>query len=319
MAASYQAFAHRSETLGGDPVVTKPTGTVDGDLLIAIGILSGAGTITKPDASWNTHANSQGAGAPLFWKIASGEPANYTFAVSSTFTSQILIVRVSGADLTTPIDVASGLVVASGTAAIVIPSVTPSGANNLLLQLCVKLQNTTYTPPGTAAERFDATSATQSAVSAGGDEIVGAGATGTRTWTAAATGGFSVGYMLAINPAPPGSGSFTGTYDFSGSAFTGEAGPGVGSFTGGYDFSGAGFDGEAGPGVGSFSGGYDFSGSAFVGSAAGGVGVFLGGYDFSGSDFTGVAPPPGGDYLFTPGGRDRFTVRRTPKNRRRSR
>jgi len=201
MVAAWQSFAHRSESLGGDPTVTKPTGTVDGDLLVAIGILNGAGTITKPDASWNTHANSQGAAAPLFWKIASGEPASYTFAVSSTFTSQILIVRINGHNPTTPIDVASGLVVASGTAAIAIPSVTPTGASRLLMQLCVKLQNTTFTGPGSQTERFDATSSTQNAVSAGGDEVVGAGATGTRTWTAATGGGFSVGYMLAINPA----------------------------------------------------------------------------------------------------------------------
>lgn len=71
-----------------------------------------------------------------------------------------------------------------------------------------------------------------------------------------------------------------------------------GTFTGAYDFSGSGFTGAAGPGEGTFSGGYDFSGT-FTGSAP--------------------APPPVTGNRWTPGGRDRFTARRTPKNRRRSR
>lgn len=72
--------------------------------------------------------------------------------------------------------------------------------------------------------------------------------------------------------------------------------------------------------TGTFTGVYDFSGSGFMGQAGPSQGQFAGSYDFSGS-FTGVAPPPtpSGGNRWTSGGRDRFTARRTPKNRRTSR
>lgn len=92
--------------------------------------------------------------------------------------------------------------------------------------------------------------------------------------------------------------------------------PEEGTFTGGYDFSGS-FTGEAGEGSGTFDGGYDFTG-LFVGEAPGvASGSFTGGYDFTGS-FTGSAPTPVPGGIIVPGGRERFTARRTPKNRRRT-
>lgn len=94
---------------------------------------------------------------------------------------------------------------------------------------------------------------------------------------------------------------------------------GAGTFAGAYDFAGSGFDGAAGPGEGQFAGAYDFAGSNFVGvaGAPSAYGFFNGHYAFDGSGFAGSAPAP--PPPFTPGGSNRFTARRTPANRRRSR
>lgn len=292
MAAVWRSFAHANGTLGADVVVNRPSGTADGDLLFAYCIATAGHVVTPPGAGvWVPLASSVGTNAAIWVKVASSEPATYTFDVAGAGNTQVVIVRVTGQHPSTPIDVSSGV---SSTGNLVIPSVTPTGADRLLLQMVAKNGSTTFTGPGSQAERYDDNTAF---TCAGGDEIVGAGATGTRTWTPAAGTTPGVGFMVAITPAPPTTGGFTGGYDFSGT-FAGAEGPAEGSFAGDYDFSGS-FNGEA-PGV-----------------ASGG---FTGGYDFSGT-FAGVAPPPtpGGNNRWTPGGRNRFTARRTPANRRRSR
>jgi hypothetical protein len=204
-----------------------------------------------------------------------------------------VIVRVTGATAS-PKDVFVSATGGSGTT-VTLPTLTVTDGFTLL-QIAESQTNTTFTPPAGPAELYDQTFATQNYTGAVGLETVGAGATGTRVWTAGSSG-VRAGVMYALRAEPPESGTFTGDYDFSGT-----------------------FTGQAGPGQGSFAGGYDFSGSNFVGSAAGGVGVFTGGYDFSGT-FTGVAPTPtpGGAGGSTPGGRNRFTARRSPANRRRYR
>lgn len=265
MVASFRSQSATSQTLGGDPVVNVPAGVVDGDLLIAYGICAAGGTITATGA-WTTHPNSFGGQGPLFYRVASSEPASYTFTVSGTANSVVSIVAIrnprAGAN---PIDVAANVAGASGN--IALPSVNAVNSNSLLVQLVAKLGSTSFTPPGTASERFDAAVAPANYTVAGGDEIVNAGATGTRTWVPAAGTQGSIGYILAVAPIPPGAGTFTGSYAFNGTGFTGAEGPAEGSFSGGYDFSGAGFTGEA-PGVasGSFVGSYDFSGSGFTGA-----------------------------------------------------
>lgn len=293
MVAAYQSMAKGFADSGNPVTVTKPAGTVAGDRLYAVGVTSAA-SITSSGGLFTEHAESLGGQVPLFVRTAgASEPANYTFnQVGGVFPLIcILIVRVSG---WLDEDDVSGHTTGGN---IVLPSVTSDGPGRLLLQLLVKASGTnTWTPPGGVTERFDNPTPISAA---GGDQIVGAGPTGTRTWTPTAADG-AVGYMMAIQSVPPEEGQFTGAYDFAGSGFVGAAGPGEGEFTGGYDFAGSDFTGQAG------------APSAF--------GAFTGSYAFDGSGFTGVAPtPPFGGGRWTPGGRDRFTARRTPKNRRRSR
>lgn len=272
MVAAYRSHAQASGLTGAAAVVTKPAGTVDGDYLVAV-IVTSATSITPP-AGWSSPSWSLGGQIPAFVRAASSEPADYTFTPVGGITPNtgVVIVCVRDRHPSAPIDAGAGVTAISN---LVMPSVNSAGANRLLMQVIKKASAAcTWTPPGTATERFDAVVSSFSG--AGGDEVVGAGATGTRTWTPTNITQAGVGYIMAFAPIPPGAGTFTGSYDFSGS-FTGAAGPSEGTFTGAYDFSGTGF--------------------------------------------TGVAPPPvpAGTNRWTPGGRDRFTARRTPKNRRRSR
>lgn len=198
MTAVWRSVAFASALTGGDPVVTKPTGTVNGDLLVAYGIATAGHTIAAPDASWNLHSASLATNGRLWWKIASGEPADYTWVVTGGLgNTSMTVVRVDGHDPVNPIDAAAGF---AGSGVLVIPAVTSLGSDRLLLQGVSKNGNTTFTPPGTATERWDGLTP-NTFVSAGGDEIVGAGSTGSRTWTPAGGGAISIGFMLAIKPA----------------------------------------------------------------------------------------------------------------------
>lgn len=277
MVAVWQSVAYNSRTLGADPVVTKPAGTVDGDLLIAVGVAGGTDTITAQagGAAWIAHPDSISTTYPLWYKIAASEPADYTFNTSGTANSIVVISRWTGFNPAAPFDAVAGI---NGTALnYVIPSVTSAGPNRKLAQMGARVTaSITFTGPASQTERWDANAPSASFTTAGGDEVVGAGATGTRTWTASASNNPGVFYSLAIAPIPPKEGTFTGGYDFSGS-FVGEAPP-------------------VAPGEGTFTGGFDFTGS-----------------------FTGSAPVPGDGGGIVPGGRERFTARRTPKNRRRTR
>lgn len=271
-------------------VLNKPTGTVDGDWLLVAIIISANTTVTPPAGGWATDLNV--SGVKWFRKQASGEPASYTFTRGlATNTIMGTIIRVTGASALT-IRAASSS--ASGTN-VVIPTWTPGAGETVGLSIASILTNTSFTAPGGPAESFDQTYASESFTSVVGKETVTPGvALGTRTWVAANTGTNSGG-SYGVVPVAPEEGTFTGGYNYAGN-FVGAAGPGEGTFTGGYDYQGT-FVGEA-PGV-----------------ASGG---FTSGYDYTGT-FVGSAPTPAGESLWTPGGANRFTGRRTPANRRRSR
>lgn len=201
MAVAYRSSASRSEQLGGNIVVTKPTGTVDGDLLVAVAISNnGAANPVVAPAGWTLHPSTVSAAARLYYKVASGEGANYTFTQNAFSAGNVIIVCYSGVLTSNPFDAVSG-VASTTTGNIVIPALT-SGGSKFLGQIVTKWESTTFTPPGTATERFDALSVQMSVGGAGGDETVAAGSTGTRTWDPAGTGsGWAVGYMFTLNTA----------------------------------------------------------------------------------------------------------------------
>lgn len=197
MAVAYQSVDGNARNLGVDPTPPKPAGTVNTDLLLAVGC-SSSSAITPPDASWIEHGSSLGSQFPLWTKIAgSSEPASYNFVTAGTSSSEVVIVRITGHDLTSPIEVVTGV---AGTGSLVIPTMSPT-AGRTVFQIALKLGSTSFTSPGTVTERFDQTFSSSNFTGAGGDEIAPGGAMGTRTWTPAAGASQGVAYSIAIKSA----------------------------------------------------------------------------------------------------------------------
>jgi len=113
--------------------VDLPTGTADGDLLVASVATDGTPTVTPP-SGWSTIAvvaagNSE-AQLSVFYKIAVGEAGPYTFSTDSVESEVVTVMRFSGAN--------GNLIFSSSsdtTGTPVAPSVTTTSADNLILRL----------------------------------------------------------------------------------------------------------------------------------------------------------------------------------------
>lgn len=215
---TWQSYSHDSQTVGGDPVIPKPSGTTEGDLLICM-IYStvSTNTITPPSDTvpW-TEIISGAAGRKVYYKIAgSSEPSSYTFVVSGTNVNIGVMVRYSNVDQSNPFD-GSGTTTAGFGTSIVIPAVSPSGNNRTLIQLLISQGATSFTPPGSATERHDAQTPSFFHRTASGDELINSGSSDTRTWTGAGASANYMGAMIALNPEPvTGDASLTETVSFS--------------------------------------------------------------------------------------------------------
>lgn len=90
MAWTFQTTNSAGDASGTNLAVTKPTGTVDGNLLIAVVYWEETGTTVTPPAGWSTvtgYPVRNTGPTPdfcmyVFWKIASGEGASFTFVPS---------------------------------------------------------------------------------------------------------------------------------------------------------------------------------------------------------------------------------------------
>lgn len=206
---------------GADVVLAVPSGTVAGDLLLALIISDNDGSdaaLTTP-SGWTSISHSAasvstaaGFGA-IFTRSATGsEPSTYTFGAATTSDNVGLMYRISGHDPSTPFAASPvwsrPAPTGSGITALVAPSVTLSGTG--LLVCFWDLEATfggTITPPGgmTGSSYLNGTTFLNVGY---GYETGASGASGTRTATASTSGGSNtLGYLtvsLAIKDAPAG-------------------------------------------------------------------------------------------------------------------
>lgn len=179
-------------------VVSKPTGTVQGDLMIMVGALgTGAERTWTGDTGW-TEVADQNASPNLrvAYKVAgASEPASYTFTINSATTSGI------GASILTYRNAAYDVVGAftSGTNPLILPSISPSENFSFLIAIGARADDviTLGTPAGMTVRVTDADGTAPSYKVC--DEVVLSGATGTRSMSTGSASDVS-GIMLAIKP-----------------------------------------------------------------------------------------------------------------------
>ncbi len=200
-------------TFDGDEafmVVSKPSGTVDGNHLLAACTTRNGGAIYTP-AGW-TLIDSQKVtdiDAKWFWRLAAGEASSYVFswANDTGVFGAAGIFRLSGVHATTPINVAQKNSTASPAGTAALPQVTTTAADCLLVYLGYQRQGSAVTrsvPSGTASH-WSLNSATGfSGHWLGAASIAQAveGLSVAKSWNTAGTQAFG-GVTIALAPAAP--------------------------------------------------------------------------------------------------------------------
>jgi hypothetical protein len=198
MPMDYASQASATPTSGTTVVVSKPSGTAEGDVLIAMVSISGSNPTITPPSGWtlvvSLGATGGGVNSGVWTKVAGGsEPTTYTWTSSNTIVDSVgAIVRYTPASPTT----SPGVIDATAKSAIatpaVAPSVTATGDNDRLI--CLFTGNTPGSTPSGMAQRV-AIDGGSSGVWIYDELLTANGATGTRTWTGAAS---SIGWTVAL-------------------------------------------------------------------------------------------------------------------------
>jgi hypothetical protein len=198
--------------------VSRPTGTIAGDFLVAqIANRQSAYTLNPP-AGWTLLRRESGgstvgtmATSAVFWRwAAAGDPGTWTWTLSGSPGVQMVggIAGYSGVHPASPINasgVASGISVSAST-----PSITTTVAGTMLVHLLAKRQEQLPAPTGTTARwsLLSGAGATNLGVAAGDESFPGPGATTSRVSTFPGNTSTSlewVAHTLALRPAvgPP--------------------------------------------------------------------------------------------------------------------
>lgn len=158
----YRASSGNGNSSATSVTVTKPSGTLDGDLLV-VGIYTESPNGITPPAGWTlatSHAHTSGNFSLfVFWKIAATEGASWVFSHTTGTNAWITSTcgAYSGALGTndTRVDVFGS---SEGTSALLTaqtaPSVTPTASGALLVQLTTSIEGGTTTEASGAARNW---------------------------------------------------------------------------------------------------------------------------------------------------------------------
>ena len=193
---------------GATATVNKPSGTVEGDLLV-VGVMfeKGSDVTVTPPAGWTLIRRTDTAadvGLATSYKVAgASEPANYAFGLTGNPKWAIGISRISAINTSNPVDVSQGGTGSSGD--VDAPSVTTTVANTLVLAFYTSKQSATYTPDAGTSEQYDAPNTADGIPSNMLATFVQATAGSTGIKTAVPSGSeIWVSQQVAISPVPPG-------------------------------------------------------------------------------------------------------------------
>lgn len=199
MPMNFVSSANATPTSGTTVVVNKPSGTADGDVLVAmVSIQAGSSPAITGPSGWTlvgTVAGTSSATRTGVWTKVAGasEPASYTWTSDLTIVGAVgAIARYTPAAPTTAPGVVDATAQGSLATPAVAPSVTATGNNDRLI--CLFSGATPGSTPSGMTQRV-AIDGGNSGVWIYDELLTAIGATGTRTWTSA---GSSMGWTVAL-------------------------------------------------------------------------------------------------------------------------
>lgn len=131
-AITERSYAHTGNAASASVVVVVPTGTANGDVMVASIQAPSTRTITPP-AGWILLQTESGntLSAAVYWRVASSEPADYTWTFSASGGNNGTIVTFQQSGLPLVVD-ASAKSVSAGSASFASPTVTTTQNDDLI-------------------------------------------------------------------------------------------------------------------------------------------------------------------------------------------
>lgn len=201
-------YVNSATSFSGSGVTSRtcdvPSGTQDGDLMLAVVMVELASASVTANAAWgspilNTALSTRTHTQVVYARIANSEPANYTFSWASAECG-VAIITYRNAALSS---LYNSQVNNSTTTTCTAPSLTTVSPNSLSVWIGTIMYGTTWTPPANYGERVDqrtSTASTNMAMGIADRVIVTPGATGAIAGTAA-NGDYNVGAHIILVPA----------------------------------------------------------------------------------------------------------------------
>jgi MSHA biogenesis protein MshQ len=189
--------------------ITKPTGLAVGDVMVAV-VTQRAGSfpiVSSPPSGWTlllNRDNGSSIGMAVYYRVATNsEPANWTWNFGASDRAAGAISAYRGVDTSAPI-AASGSQANASSVSMTAPSVSPAGANAMLLGIYASQNGgITATAPSGMAEAYDAaTGAGPNGIALASAYAIqaAAGASGTKVATASSAA-ISLGSLIALKAA----------------------------------------------------------------------------------------------------------------------
>jgi hypothetical protein len=180
--------------------IAKPSGVIEGGVMVATVTAAGTGSITTP-SGWTVIKNVAGTALRqvTYYKVAGGsEGASYSWNLGSSRAASGGIADYSGVNQAVPVDATASASGESGNAAV--PSVTTSAANDMVLTAASFATATTVTPGAGTTERFDVGSSSNTSEVADFAQAT-AGATAGVTATPAVSSAAWIAQTIALRDA----------------------------------------------------------------------------------------------------------------------
>jgi hypothetical protein len=194
-APQYQSKSTTSEGYTTTFTPSVPSGTAEGDLLVAV--CFGAASWNTPSGWTSQLSASSSAYISVFTKTAGASESATTFELSIESYGYVVVYRITGADTSSPID-ASG----SATSSLDSPGVTTTQADTLVLHLFASLSTSgtaLVQPSGDTA--LDLPSNFYAGAASSYKTQASAGSTGAATWDDSSVTSDQVTATIAIAPA----------------------------------------------------------------------------------------------------------------------
>ncbi len=204
MAVAFVARATSFKLAGSglNLIVAVPVGTANGDAMVAFVSVRTGSAVPATPAGWNLiDDDTNGPSSASYWRVASSEPASYTWVVTNAVDSIGYIATYSGADGASPINTSSVWNRLASTTNVTGTTITPSVNDCMIVWMGASSNASTLSVPGGYNDRGIVTVL-------GGGPMVGnladllqgsAAATGNLTGTAG-TSANTQGELLAIQP-----------------------------------------------------------------------------------------------------------------------